>query len=257
MSWRDLAGSDRRVLAAAALGWGVLLVAPAVPGLPALCGPRASLVAAGAASWPLLTALLSPGALGAGAVAMCAAMMLPLAAPALRHVAQRAGPGAPLGVAVFLAGWLGMWTLALAGLATLALLLAAGLGHGAPVVVIALAVAWQHAPAKRRAARRCHACPPLPWASRALAAACARFGLATAARCVTGCCAVMLAALTIEPGWAAMPAAAALLWSERYLWRGPLAIEAVASGLEAPRLRASRAKRLALMPGKDWCATQS
>ncbi|MET0180337.1 MAG: DUF2182 domain-containing protein [Novosphingobium sp.] len=232
MNWRAAvpAGSDRAVLAAAALGWLVLLAAPPALDLPALCGRAAALVADPAA-WALLAAFASPSALAAGWIAMAAAMMLPLAAPQLRHVIARAGPFAPLAAASFLAAWLAVWLTALAAIELAGALAASAFGREAPIVAVIFAVGWQHTPAKRRALRRCVACPPLPWQPGALVIACARLGLATGGRCVTGCWALMLAAMSVMPAVPAMLAAATVIWVERYVRRAPLAFEAPAGPL--------------------------
>ena len=225
MSWPEALprGSDGAVVMAALGGWLVLLATPRALGLPAFCGSPDMFAAVAAGAWRLAAATISPGRLLVGWAGMALAMMLPLAAPQLRHIVRRSGPGAPLGVAAFLATWLAVWLMGLAALAALTGLLTLALGPmGTTAAAILLAFVWQHTPAKYRALRRCHACPPLPWGRPELVAVCLRLGLSTGTHCVAGCWAVMLAAMALPWPLLAMLGGRALLWAERYCRRMPL-----------------------------------
>lgn len=124
---------------------------------------------------------------------MAAAMMLPTALPALRHVEVnslywRRRRAALEFAAVFLAIWalfgafvLGPVTSMVSTTSTLAL-----------AAALALAAGWQLTPLKRRALRACHrsqALPPRGW--RATAGV-TRFGLHNATACLASCWALML-----------------------------------------------------------------
>lgn len=225
MSWPERLprGSDNAVVMTALGGWLVLLATPRALGLPALCGSPDVLAAVAAGAWRLAAATISPGRLLAGWAGMALAMMLPLAAPQLRHIVRRGGPGAPLGVAAFLTSWLAVWIMALAVLAALGGLLTLALGAvGAVAAAFLFALGWQHTPTKYKALRRCHACPPLPWERPALAAACLRLGFSTGTHCIAGCWAVMLATMVLPWPLLAMLGGSALLWTERYWRRMPL-----------------------------------
>jgi predicted metal-binding membrane protein len=127
---------------------------------------------------------------------MIGAMMLPMAAMAARHVAfrsfrERRGRA----LAAFLVGYASVW-LAVGPLylaAGIVARLAAGGWALAPLgAALALAAAWQSAPAKRRALRRCHRTVPLAPSGLRADLDCLRFGLAHGRACVVSCWALML-----------------------------------------------------------------
>lgn len=188
--------------AGVALAW--LLLALTVTGVPASAG--------GPVGAPLLW-ICTPGMAGmdagAGAVQgigsaplaaglpmwglMAAAMMLPTALPALRHVEVnslywRRRRAAVEFTVVFLAVWalfgalvLGAVTSLVSPTSTLAL-----------AAALALAALWQLTPLKVRALRACHrsrALPPRGWRA---SAAVASFGLQNSAACLASCWALML-----------------------------------------------------------------
>ena len=133
---------------------------------------------------------------------MAAAMMLPGAIPAARHVAvnslrwrrHRA-------VALYVAAYVGVWV-----------------GYGAVVVpasrawrpplaaVLAVAAAWQLTPWHRRAVRDCHRTVPLPPTGWAATKGSLRFGARNARACVGTCWASMLVMV-------AAPADSHLVWA--------------------------------------------
>jgi predicted metal-binding membrane protein len=124
---------------------------------------------------------------------MAAAMMLPTAMPAVRHVAinslywrrRRA-------VLEFIVVYLGIWVIFCA--AVLGISLSQAPTDSALILPLVLFVAalWQLTPFKRRALRACHrprALPPHGW--RATAGV-ARFGLGNGGACLASCWAMML-----------------------------------------------------------------
>lgn len=208
--------------AVAAACWGALLLAPAGHAAAAFCVGEDRLAAlsftAGAAwagfQW---TSALSHW------LAMVGAMMLPLAAMPLRHVAFRSlAERRPRAMAAFLAGYLLVW-LAAAPLFLLAgagaRILAGGAVLPALAAALAVAAAWQAAPARKRALRLCHRIVPLPPSGWAADRACLGFGLEHGRYCLASCWALMLvpAAAGHAPGL--MLAVAAAVLAERRLPR--------------------------------------
>jgi predicted metal-binding membrane protein len=132
---------------------------------------------------------------------MAAAMMLPTALPALRHVEVnslywRRRRAALEFAAVFLAIWALFGALVLGPLASL-LPTTSTLALAAALV---LAAAWQLTPLKQRALRACHrsqALPPRGW--RATAGV-ARFGLRNGGACLASCWALMMTMAAMGSG---------------------------------------------------------
>jgi predicted metal-binding membrane protein len=175
--------------------WAALLLAPADPAGPWFCATvpgelaRLSFIARAALAdlhWaPALWHWLL----------MIGAMMLPVAAPALRHVAFRSFPARRgRAMALFLLGygavWLAVAPIFLAGglflhLASASALLPLGLA-------LAAAALWQRGAGKRAALRRCHRTVPLPPAGARADAACLGFGLSHGGACLASCWALML-----------------------------------------------------------------
>jgi len=139
--------------------------------------PGAAALAAGLPMWAL----------------MAAAMMLPTAIPAVRHVAVHSLYWRRRRATLeFVAVYTGLW--ALFSAFVLGLLIPLAPASPALVLPVALAIAalWQLTPLKRRALRACHrprALPPRGW--RATAGV-ARFGLGNGAACLASCWAMML-----------------------------------------------------------------
>jgi predicted metal-binding membrane protein len=133
-------------------------------------------------------------------IAMAAAMMLPGALPAVRHVAvnslrwrrRRA-------VATFIAVYLTMW--AAFGLLALAIapLWSSLDATAVTAAALILAAAWQLTPAKRHALRLCHIAPPLPPRGPRATAGVVRFAVRNGAACVGSCWALMLAMTVAAP----------------------------------------------------------
>ena len=125
---------------------------------------------------------------------MVSAMMLPLVVPNIRFVAHASlWRRRNAAVAWFLAGYLGLWVVAQAGLEVA---LAWTSGPVGPTVAawasVGAAAAWETSTGQRRRRRRCHrlsSLPPRGWAANA---ACGRLGLSMGVRCFSVCWAVML-----------------------------------------------------------------
>jgi predicted metal-binding membrane protein len=156
-------------------------------------------------------------------LAMIGAMMLPMAAMALRHVAFRSFPERRArALATFTAGYMLVWLAA----APLSLLVGAGgriLAGGAvlPALAAALAaaLAWQAAPARKRALRLCHRIVPLPPSGWAADRACLAFGLDHGRACFASCWALTLVPAVAGHHPALMLAVAAGALAERRLPR--------------------------------------
>jgi predicted metal-binding membrane protein len=209
----------------AALAWAALPLLPAHhAAAPAMAGHMHHHVAA---ATPSLAATVVAG-LPAWAL-MSAAMMLPGALPAVRHVAvnsfrwrrQRA-------VATFVAAYLAVWVAF--GVPALALF-----AHPAPwalAVVLGLAAAYQLTPVKTRCARACHRTVPLPPRGWRAARGCAAFGLRHGVACLGSCwltMASMAAATSAHLLWMALLTAA--VSAEKLLRRPRRTRRLVAAGL--------------------------
>ncbi len=142
-----------------------------------------------------------PGRLAAGLPMwglMAAAMMLPPALPAVRHVGARSlywrrRRAMAEFVLAFLAAWIAFSVVVLGLLAPLA-----GARSGvALAAALGLASLWQLTPLKRRALRACHRGKTLPPHGWRATAGVARFGLFNAGACIASCWAMMLAMATV------------------------------------------------------------
>ena len=125
-----------------------------------------------------------------GWMLMCAAMMLPLALPAARHVAANTfAPRRPRALVVFVAAYLAPYLL----LGLLLPLLDAALpgrdvGTGLLVGVgLLVAAAWQVSAWKRWAVLQCSGTVPLPPGGLSADRACAEFGVRQSLRCLAAC----------------------------------------------------------------------
>lgn len=124
-----------------------------------------------------------------------AAMMLPLALPATRHViASTFRSSRALSVTAFLAAFVGVWvTVGLA--ATIVFGLLERTGFTPPNVLVGallIAAGWQALPWKRVSLRDCHLTVPLAPRGWRSSFGCLKFGGIVAARCVASCCGLML-----------------------------------------------------------------
>jgi predicted metal-binding membrane protein len=149
----------------------------------------------------------------AGWTAMTLAMMLPITAPAVRHVARnsyadRRARAMTLFTVGYLVPWLAYGGLLAAAVWSLSHLLPGLLGMVMPSgaagpgattgagLALAVAGGWQLGRTKRRAINTCRRTVPLPPQGRRADLACLRFGTAQAWRCLRSCWALM-AAMTV------------------------------------------------------------
>jgi predicted metal-binding membrane protein len=153
-------------------------------------------------------------------VLMIAAMMPSLVILPIRHVAFRSfRDRRHRAMAEFLAGYMMVWIVA--GTIVLPVLIAPeALGASEFPFIVAIgysiAVAWQLTPFKRRALQQCHRMVPLAPEGWPADAACIRFGLGSAGRCIASCWALMAVMMLTSPGLAAMACIQAVMIRERY-----------------------------------------
>lgn len=182
---------------AVALGcWGALLLSPREAAATAFCAAEGDRLAGLAfAARAALAAFDWPSALSHWLL-MIGAMMLPMAAMAVRHVAFRSfRHRRGRAMAGFLLGYVSTWLAA--GPFYLAAALLAHLAFGGAILLplaasLAVAVAWQASRAKRRALRQCHRTVPLAPSGWRADRACLAFGFAHGRSCLTSCWALML-----------------------------------------------------------------
>lgn len=161
-------------------------------------GPEWAALAAISAAWVVWwLAELSTGLATRilGIAAMAVGMMLPLALPAVRHVAQNSLRRRRLeAMLTFIAAFVSVWVLVSLGAA----LLSSAVGWLLPVAQGPLilgtvaAIAWHRTPWRRRALRACARSRPLPpegWPARE---ACLAFGVSVGGRCAVSCWPAML-----------------------------------------------------------------
>ena len=153
---------------------------------------------------------------------MAAAMMLPVAVPAARHVAQNSlRRRRRRAVAELLAGYLAIW-IAFGPLALAAI--SATSRFVAPAFVLAgtlvLAAGWQMSPWIKTFRRRCHRTVPLPPTGLPADVGAVRFGLRHGAACAGVCWPLMLvAAVLLHAGIVWMVVLAALIAGQRLVPR--------------------------------------
>jgi predicted metal-binding membrane protein len=202
--------------------------------------PEWRVAAVAAAAWPALIAGggmdhaqlepdHSPLAVAAAGLPgwglMVLAMMVPVTLPAVRHVGlnsmrRRRQRAMAVYTAIYVGVWLlfGVSALGLAHLATDH----AGLSDDALLALaLAAAAGWQLTRAKRRALFACGRTVPLPPLGRRADAACARFALLHAWRCMRSCWAIMAVMAAVGHaglGW--MAALTALVVAEELTVRG-------------------------------------
>ncbi|HMG47301.1 MAG TPA: DUF2182 domain-containing protein [Allosphingosinicella sp.] len=152
---------------------------------------------------------------------MVAAMMLPLTAMALRHVAMRSFRARRRrAMAVFLAGYALVWVAVapIYAAAAFAGRMLAGEGPLLPLgAALAFAALWQATPAKRRALRRCHRTAPLAPSGWQADRDGFVFGLDHGRACLASCWPLMLVAVAAGHHPAAMLAAGLFALAERRL----------------------------------------
>ena len=166
-------------------------------------------------------ALIDPGRVAADWLLMVVAMMLPLALPAVAHVAARSYlRRRNRSLALFVTGFTLAWCAA-GGLAIPVLLLSdaildsAGLGHLGGIIGCSIAALWQLSPAKLLALRRCHYRPSMPAVGRAADLGALTYGLGHGLRCLRSCLALMVPPLFGGQHLLAMAVVMLLLLAER------------------------------------------
>lgn len=212
----------------AAAAWAALLLAPARDLPLSLCLGAAHFGPDLAATAHAITREAAPARLMAEWTLMAAAMMLPLAAPMVRHVAERSFAvrrtrAALLFLFAYLAIWLAAGPPALAMLLLAkAALAAAGLAASAPLLGCAAAALWQLSPAKAAALNRCHGTIPLRAFGAGADLDTIRFGLLHGRRCAASCLPLMLPVMLAGHGPGTMALLLFLLLAERAQHRPPL-----------------------------------
>ena len=218
----------RFALLPAAAAWLVLLLA-ATRELPlSLCLGAAGFAPDFGATVDAMWSRAAPVRLIGEWTLMVMAMMLPLASPMVRHVADRSfAIRRTRATLLFLSSYLAVWLAA--GPPALALLLlakaglsAAGLGSAAPLIGCGAAALWQVSPAKARALNRCHGTIPLRARGVHADLDLIRFGLLHGRRCAASCLPLMLPAMLAGHGPATMAMLLFLLLAERAQHRPPL-----------------------------------
>jgi predicted metal-binding membrane protein len=149
---------------------------------------------------PLSAPIAAPGRMIAGEVGrwllMVVAMMVPFVLGPIRTTAARSlWCRRHRAIGAFLAGYLLPWLLCGVALAALGVMLPIHHLDRSPaglIAAFALAAAWQHAPAKRRALVSCHATRPLAPRGWQASRDCVMFGSMVGLRCVVTCWTLML-----------------------------------------------------------------
>ncbi len=169
---------------------------------------------------------------------MTLAMMLPVALPAVRHVAlnsvRRRRTRAMVDfVLAYVAVWLVFGLAAIAGYRVVTMTLMLG-DRTLLVLALYFAMAWQLTRTKRRAILGCKRTVPLPPQGLHADVACARFGVLQAVRCLRSCWAMMLVMVVAGHHsliW--MLALTPLVWMEELTPRGRERLRHVAAALGA------------------------
>lgn len=168
---------------------------------------------------------LLPLATASGCSTMVVAMMLPVALPAVRHVALNSmRHRRQLAISVYVLVYVGCWVLLGSAVLLVGGLLVDDWNVGNRLLLalaLLIAAAWQLSRAKRRALFACGRTVPLPPSGWRANAGCARFALVQAQRCIVSCWALMvvtLAAGGVNIGW--MCAVTALVLAEELTMAG-------------------------------------
>ena len=156
---------------------------------------------------------------------MVVAMMVPATLPAVRHVGLNSmRRRRERAMAIYTTVYVGAW--ALFGVTALGahhvLTVHLGVGDtGALALALAVAAGWQLTRAKRRALYACGRTVPLPPIGHRADAACARYALLHARRCMQSCWAIMLVMVAVgQSSLVWMVALTALVVAEELTVRG-------------------------------------
>jgi len=237
VSWHVIKRLPPPLLAASAAAWTVLALQHASSEQPAICFGAGHAIGSGPA------AVFAPDRLAALAgswLLMLVAMMAPLLQHPLLHIWQRSLARRRLSaVALFLLGYVMIWSVAGAVLAVIAARLAgtqpAG-GWAAFAGALAIALLWQISPAKQVCLNRCHRQLALAAFGRRADLDALQYGLVHGVWCVGACWALMLLPL-VAGSWhlPAMAVITVVLIAERT--RAPQRPHWRLPGLRLPGLR--------------------
>ncbi len=185
-----------------------------------LCSPNSTTNWIGASAFVAVISINDLAAQTFSWFVMLLAMMTPLIWQPLTHVWDRSlAERRVRAILLFFGGYIGVWMIAMAILALLAvaLRLATASGIVAFAIGFSLFVWWQMTPIKARFLKRCHRLRPLPAFGLSADLASFRYGVEIAGSCVVTCWAIMLVPLTSDVAHIPMMGTAALLMlSERY-----------------------------------------
>jgi hypothetical protein len=156
----------------------------------------------------------------AGWAAMVGAMMLPLVTPHLHFAARRSlwrrRHRAMAGVlAGYVAVWMAAGTLGTLAARPLGMLIPWVTGEGGRLLLLALALGWHLAPARRRAVAACHLERPLAPSGWRATRDCVGYGVAVGRRCVVACGGLMVACAALGHGLTPMAMATGVALYER------------------------------------------
>jgi predicted metal-binding membrane protein len=216
------AGAGLPLLLASLSGWLVLLGLDQQVSVAALCTPSGPAPDAAAMA-----------VLAVASLAMIVAMMAPLLTQPLAYIWNRSlARRRRRAIALFIAAYVAVWTIAVVLLqAAAAGLMAIAGGWAAALGVVLL---WHAMPARQGVLNRCHRLPNLSAFGWRADGDCLRFGLGAGLWCVGACWAAMLLPMVLASGHLlAMPIVAAFLLVERQLpgraprWRLPFRLSAV------------------------------
>jgi len=222
-AWRGLRSPTFRWSIAPALAaWSLLFALSGADRTLAIClSPRPTVLDGALADFEARLAAIDPARWAGEGTLMIVAMMFPLLAPMIGHVAARSYAfRRERSVALFVAGYTLTWTAAVS-MASLLLVVAhsgltlSGLASGAGLIGCALAALWQVSAPKERAVNRCHGTVPLRPGGCAADRDAIRFGLLHGSRCVRACLPTMVLPLLGSHGIGAMAVILAILLAER------------------------------------------
>lgn len=185
-------------------GWAALLAAPAQSALPAFCGSIAGLLSA--VGWGGLTQALVLDPLGlwqAWLLMLLAMMPLLLAEPMLTLWHRSLPRRRALAILAFVAGYVGVWSIAGVGLTLLSIGLKLLAGDNlwlAAVLAVLVALLWQAAPLKQTALNRCHNAPRISAFGWRMVRDCSGYGVTNGRWCILSCWPAMLLPMLVQQG---------------------------------------------------------
>ncbi|MCU1723208.1 DUF2182 domain-containing protein [Pseudomonas sp. 5P_5.1_Bac1] len=192
-------------LATASLaGWAALAAAPTQSALPAFCGSIADLLSTLGWSGISQALVLDPFGLWQSWLVMLLAMMPMLLVSPMATLWQRSLPRRrPLAVALFVAGYVALWSVAGIVLTVLSIGLKLVAGDAlwlATALAMLVALVWQATPLKQKSLNRCHASPRISAFGWDMAADCLGYGVSKAGWCILACWPAMLLPMLVQQG---------------------------------------------------------